>query len=280
VIALGICVDMPVIVLARRELAAYFFSPVAYLVLIGQVIFGWIMFFLFVQKIVEHGRGGTMFEPIIGHFIFDIFPVIVQMFFVPALTMRLLSEEKRTGTLEVMLTAPVNEISIVIGKFLASWIFYMLLWLPWWMFLVALRYMGGEEFDYRPILSFMVAMAAISAGFLSMGLFFSSLTTNQIIAAVFTFVGMMAHLAFYIIKFLPFVRQGSALYEMLAYINYLDFWLNSLDGILAPALPRVPPVRDRLLPVRDGQSAGIAQVAITYRLPLAAWRRTAKPQAA
>ena len=233
-VALAICVDWPIIVLTRRDLAAYFYSPVAYLVLIGQLLFGWLMFFLFVQKIVERGTQGVMFEPIIGHYIFDIFPVIVQMFVVPALTMRLLSEEKRTGTLEVMLTAPVNEISVVLGKFLACWIFYMLLWMPWWLFLVSLRYMGNEEFDYRPVLSFMVAMGATSAGFLAMGLFFSSLTSNQIIAAVFTFVGMMAHLAFYIVKFLPFVRQGSAVSETLTFINFLDFWMTSLDGILAP----------------------------------------------
>ena len=84
------------------------------------------------------------------------------MFFVPALTMRLLSEEKRSGTLEVLMTAPVNEISVVLGKFFAAWIFYMLLWLPVWLFLISLRYFGGEEFDYRPVLSFTVAMGAIT----------------------------------------------------------------------------------------------------------------------
>jgi ABC-2 type transport system permease protein len=231
VIALAICVDWPVIVLARRELAAYFYSPLAYLVLIGQLIFGWIMFIFFVDTIREVGDRGQLFEPIIGNYIFSIIPVIVQMFFVPALTMRLLSEEKRSGTLEVLMTAPVNEISVVLGKFFAAWIFYMLLWLPSWIFLISLRYIGGEEFDYRPVLSFTVAMAAISAGFLAMGLFMSSLTNNQIIAAVFTFVGVMAHLVFYIIKFQSFAAPFS---EILTFVNYLDFMLDSLQGIVAP----------------------------------------------
>ncbi len=231
VIALGICVDWPIIVLTRRELAAYFYSPLAYLVLIGQLIFGWIMFIFFVDTIREIGDRGQLFEPIIGNYIFSIIPVIVQMFFVPALTMRLLSEEKRSGTLEVLMTAPVNEISVVLGKFFAAWIFYMLLWLPSWLFLISLRYIGGDEFDYRPVLSFTVAMAAISAGFLAMGLFMSSLTNNQIIAAVFTFVGVMAHLVFYIIKFQSFAAPFS---EILTFVNYLDFMLDSLQGIIAP----------------------------------------------
>jgi hypothetical protein len=74
-------------------------------------------------------------------------------------------------------------------------------------------------------------MGTISAGFLAMGVFFSSLTKNQVIAAVFTFIGVMAHLVFYIFKFHPWLAPIS---EILAFINYLDFMLDSLQGILAP----------------------------------------------
>jgi ABC-2 type transport system permease protein len=231
-VALGACVDWPIIVLARRDLAAYFYSPIAYLVFVGILFTGWIMFFLFVQDLDP--RRGEMFEPIVRNYIFSLWPVVVQMFFVPVLTMRLLSEEKRTGTLEVLMTAPVNEISVVLGKFLACWIFYMITWLPWWLFLVGLRYFGGEEFDYRPILSFSVALAATAGGLLSMGIFFSSLTSNQIIAAVLTFVGVSAHLAFFFIKFLAGAREGSATSTLLTYINFFDLWQTSLGGIIAP----------------------------------------------
>jgi ABC-type transport system involved in multi-copper enzyme maturation permease subunit len=234
--SLSICVDWPFIVLARRELAAYFYSPIAYLVLIGIMFTGWVMFFLFVNEIIDPRAQGFMFEPIIGRYVFHIWPVVVQMFIVPVLTMRLLSEEKRSGSLEVLLTAPVNEISIVMGKFLGCWLFYMLTWLPFWLFLVSLRYMGGEEFDYRPVLSFMVAVAVISGGLLSMGLFFSSLTSNQIIAAVLTFVGVIAHLLFYIIKFSPAVTVGGTVHEVLTHINFYDLWQSSLSGIITPRL--------------------------------------------
>lgn len=238
VIAAGICVEWPIVVLARRDLAAYFFSPVAYLVFVGQMIFAWISFAIFVfhlrQASSDPRGGGGLVEPIVINYIIDLIPVFVHMFFVPALTMRLLSEENRSGTLEVMMTAPVNETSLVIGKFLAAWIFYNILWLPWWIFLVSLRYFGNEEFDYRPILSFSVALAAISGGFISMGLFFSALTSNQIVAAVFTFVGMMAHLAIYIVH-----RQGlfggmPAIQETMQYVNFVNVWIESLFGTMSP----------------------------------------------
>src|SRR3954447_7362783 len=120
------------------------------------------------------GRMQPLFEPIVAQYVFELIPVIVQIFVVPAITMRLLAEEQRTGTLEVLLTAPVNESTVVLSKFLAAWFFYLLLWLPWWLYLIALRYFGGEEFDYRPILSFTVALVATGANFMAMGLFFSS----------------------------------------------------------------------------------------------------------
>ncbi len=231
-IALSVCVDWPIIILTRRELAAYFFSPVAYLVLIGQLIFAWVMFAFFTADL--RGRGG-MPEPIIIHYVINIIPVFVMMFFVPAITMRLLSEEKRSATLEVMLTAPVNEISLVLGKFFAAWFAYMLLWLPWWLFLVSLRYFGNEEFDYRPVLSFMIAQAVISAGFISMGLFCSSMTSNQIIAAVFTFVGMMAHLIIYFAQSMQWFA-GNAMGDAMGYVNFVDLWIESLRGTMAPRL--------------------------------------------
>src|SRR5437879_3140322 len=131
-------------------------------------------------------------EPIIRFYFIAWWPVITTIFIVPVLTMRLLSEEQRTGTLEVLFTAPVGETVVVLSKFLASWIFFMLTWVPWGLFLVALRVEGGQPFEYRPLLSFYIAMACSGAAFLAMGLFFSSLTRNQIVSAILTFVGMLS----------------------------------------------------------------------------------------
>src|SRR5262249_28116612 len=125
------------------------------------------------------------------------FPLFALTLMVPALTMRLVSEEKRSGTLEVMLTAPVSEWLVIVSKFFATWLFFMVCWLPSGLFLIALRLEGGAPFDSRPLPGFYLALAASGAAFVAMGLFFSVLTKNQIVAAVFTFVGMIGFLAAY-----------------------------------------------------------------------------------
>jgi ABC-type transport system involved in multi-copper enzyme maturation permease subunit len=234
-ISVGICSDRPFVVLTRRELAAYFYSPIAYLVIFGYMLIGWYMFFGFVGTLDMYmEEGAPFYEPIVSRYMFNLIPVIGQMFVIPVLTMRLLSEERRTGTLEVLLTAPVNEVSVVLSKFLASLVFFFLTWVPWGLFLVALRVVGGEEFDYRPLLSFFIALIFTGAGFISMGLFFSAITRNQIVAAVLTFVGMIVHLGTYLTQYIARLPQESIWKEILSYVSFLDLWFNALDGMLAP----------------------------------------------
>ena len=124
----------------------------------------------------------------------------------------------------------------MLSKFLGTWLFYLLTWVPWWLYLVSLRYLGGEEFDYRALLTFNIAMLSVGAGFVAMGLFFSSLTRNQIIAAVLTFVGMIAHLSTLFIKDLARLNAGEMGFEVLTYVSFLDLWMNTLNGTLAPRL--------------------------------------------
>jgi ABC-2 type transport system permease protein len=233
--SLAICSDWPLIVLVRRELAAFFYSPMAYLVLLAMMFISWFNFFLFLDNLLpsRDARGRLVFEPIVASYIVSFIPVVAQLFVVPVLTMRLLSEEKRTGTLEMLLTAPVNESTVLISKFLAAWLFYLLTWVPAWLFLVALRALGGDEFDYRPLLSFFFALAGSSAGFIAMGLFFSSVTRNQIIAAVFTFVGMTLFLLTYFLNNLP-VFEGTIWGDVFYYGSFIDLWISSLQGVLAP----------------------------------------------
>jgi ABC-2 type transport system permease protein len=239
-LALGLCSDNRIIVLTRRELAAFFYSPIAYIVLFGLTFVGLCLFYLFIRNVVFYAdRGTPLFEPIIQYYIIDFVPVVSVMFVVPMLTMRLLSEERRTGTLEVLLTAPLDEVSIVLSKFIAAWIFFMLLWVPWGLFLISLRVEGGQPFDYRPLLSFGIGLAVSGAGFLSMGLFFSSLTRNQIAAAILTFMGMMLFISiFFVIRVLP---PGSAWSTVLTHASFINLWQSNVEGKLVP--------RDLLFPL-------------------------------
>lgn len=216
--------DRPMIVLARRELNSYFFSPIAYLVIFGLLFIFWFNFYVFSS---QFDRRGGIFEPIVYPYAFSLFTVISIVIMVPFLTMRLLSEERRSGSLEVLLTAPLNEASIVFGKFLAAWIFFLIAWAPFFVFLVSLRIFGDQSFDYRPVMSFFLALAATGAGFLAMGLFFSSLTSNQIVAAVLTFAGMLLAMGTY---WLGEIANNQAIREICSYCSFLGLWSEAARG--------------------------------------------------
>jgi ABC-2 type transport system permease protein len=234
----AICSDRPVVVLTRRELAAFFYSPIAYIVLLGLACVAWAYFYLFLVRInLETQQRIPVIEPIVRHYISDVFPIIMMIFIVPVLTMRLLSEEKRTASLEVLLTAPINETAVVISKFAAALIFLLLAWLPWCLFLVALRIENAKPFDFRPVLSLMLAMTFMGAGFMGMGLFFSSLTRSQIASAVLAFLGMMFLTALavinYYLKSNPSPTQAHWV-AVLTHISYLELWFDSVEGKLNP----------------------------------------------
>jgi ABC-type transport system involved in multi-copper enzyme maturation permease subunit len=237
-VAFGICSDLRLVVLTRRELSAFFYSPVAYLVLLGMTLVAFYEYWRFVEILALTSAprfgGGPLEEPIVRYMFYSLIPVICLIFAVPLVTMRLLSEEKRTGTLEVLLTAPVNEGVVVWSKFLAAFIFFLLLWVPYGLFLLALRAGTGEPFEYQPLLGFAIVLVCTGAGFVSMGLFFSALTGNQIIAAVLTFVGMIAHTAPHLIGGTPDIPSNWQ--EILSYVSYLDLWRNTLSGTFAPRL--------------------------------------------
>lgn len=240
VTALCVGSDWNPIVLFRRELAAFFYSPIAHLVLLGMILLAWFRFIFFVPTLQQasmpnvRGAAGGFPEPIVFFYMFDLFPVLAQMFIIPILTMRLFSEEKRSGTLEVLLTAPVKESSIVLSKFFAVLFFYLLAWVPFWLFLVALRVIAGVPFDFFPLLSFFLTMVASGAGFLAVGLFFSCITRNQIIAAVLTFVYVSFQWVLYARSAVFRLAEGSLWNEILQYASYLDLWNLSLSGVFAP----------------------------------------------
>jgi ABC-2 type transport system permease protein len=232
-VSLLLCSDATLVVLTRRELGAFFFSPVAYLVLLGFIIGCWLAFVQFFSLIVRatNERSGV-FEPIVQYYMFSLIPVLVNLFIPSVLTMRLLSEEKRSGTLEVLLTAPVNEPAVVLSKFLAGWVLFLTIWVPFGLYLLAIPMAGGNVFDYKPLISFYVALAVSGAAFISVGLFFSSLTGNQIVSAVFTFVAMLGFTACYLVR--DMFPGDSPWRSVFLHMSYLNWWLNALEGQLDP----------------------------------------------
>lgn len=229
-LGIGVSSDRPVVAMARRELAAYFYSPIAYIVLFGSVVVGWVAYLFFVGALLESHRQQPLYEPIVQSYSVDFFSIIMVIFVVPAVTMRLLSEERRTGTVEVLLTSPVSEWQVVLSKFIAGLLYFLTLFVPWALFLIPVYYAGRDGFDYLPLLGFFVTLVITGSAFVATGLFCSSLTKNQIIAAVLCFAAMMLYLA------LPFALRatgmGGSLRQTLQQLSFIQIWSASVSGSL------------------------------------------------
>lgn len=180
--------------LLRRELSAYFLSPMAYLIFLAFQIIAAFDFNQLVLLLASNQRYGTVSfgldEPMIHYIAGSLVFWIGLMIALPALTMRLLAEEKRSGTIEGLLTLPVTETEVVVAKWLAGVIMFWLLLAPFALYLPFLYRYGHYHFDLGPLVSLAVGLTTLGMMFVSIGLFFSSLTKNQIIAAIATFLAL------------------------------------------------------------------------------------------
>lgn len=174
--------------LLRRELAAYFLSPMAYLVLLAFQVIAWIDFYVLVRHLsdprtVASGPVDPMTVYIAGNIVFWVALLVA----VPALTMRLLAEERRSGTIEGLLTVPITEAEVVVAKWLGGLVMFWALLLPFAIYLPVLRHYGHYPFDLGPVAALAIGLTTIGMMFVAIGVFFSALTKHQIVAAIGTF---------------------------------------------------------------------------------------------
>ena len=180
-------------ILARKELRSYFASPIAYIVLaMFALIFGF-FFYSATAVFVQYGmraamsRGGA---PPMNLNEFIVRPLfmnlsVIALFLMPMITMRLFAEEKRSGTIELLLTSPLRDIEIILGKWLAALLLYAcMLAICAVNFLYLFLY--GQP-DWKAMLVGYLGLLLLGAAFLSLGAFLSTTTRNQIIAASLTF---------------------------------------------------------------------------------------------
>jgi gliding motility-associated transport system permease protein len=164
-----------IIVIVRRELQSYFATPLAYVfIVIFLALAGTLAFF--VGNFFERGQADL--QP------FFSFHPWLYLVLIPALAMRLWAEERRSGTIELLLTLPVSMTQAVVGKFLASWIFSAIalaLTFPFW---ITVNYLGSP--DNGVILASYIGSFLMAGAFLAVGSAVSALTKNQVIAFVVT----------------------------------------------------------------------------------------------
>lgn len=208
---------MKSLVIARRELAAYFYSPISYLVATLFLLVEGYSFWLFVsvlnQRKTMHGAVLQYFFG--GTFLFWLF----VMFLTAVLTMRLVAEERRANTLEPLLTAPVAPTSVILGKYLACVCFYVALWLPTLLYVAILTVYSPPEatVDPGPVIAGYLGTFLVSSSALALGLLFSTVTRNQILAAVLSFVTLAMLLLVGVLG--ETVLRGGPWSAILDYIN-------------------------------------------------------------
>lgn len=214
---------------ARRELAAYFYSPIAYVVLTLFLLVQGYSFWVFARFLSEPNapHGAVLQYFFGGTFLYWMFLIFV----VAALTMRLIAEERRAGTLETLMTAPVTETEVIGGKFVAAWLFYAFLWLPTGVYVTLLGVFsptgGGPELG--PVVSGYLGTLLIGGAFVAVGLFASTLTRNQIIAAVLSFVFLSLML---LVGILDLFLQGSRWHDVIQYVNLFSHMETFARGIV------------------------------------------------
>jgi len=185
--------------ICRRELKSYFVSPRGYLVLAAFLVLQGIVFYLIVQAFSREGAPvGSIMQIFLGR---NIFFWIFVLLILPVITMGLIAEERRSGTVELLLTAPVTEAQVIGGKYLAAYLYYVSLWVPTLLYPLLLS--SYAKLDPWP--------------FVALGLWASSLSRSQIVAAMLTFALMF--LFFIIPVFLEEQARAEWLRNGLVYIN-------------------------------------------------------------
>jgi len=182
-----------ILAIAGKELRSYFASPIAYIV-IGTFALLYGYFFVailayFVRASMQMGQmnmgpqavniNQDMLRPVLQNV------TVLSLFLLPMVTMRTYSEEKRSGTIELLLTSPLTDFQIIMGKFLGALALYAMA-LAVTLIHTALLFVYSTP-EWKPIVTAYIGLLLMGGCFISVGLFISSLTKNQIVAAVITF---------------------------------------------------------------------------------------------
>ena len=222
-----------VIAIAQKELKGYFASPIAYIVIgFSAILFGWffinLLYYFDRMAMQAGGLGGpqavNVNEALIAPLFLNV--SVILLFTLPLVTMRTYSEEKRSGTIELLLTSPLTDAQIVMGKFFGALILYAA------MLAVTLVHMGilfafGNP-EWRPVLTGYLGLLLMGGCFLSLGLFISSLTGNQIVAGMITFA---VFLMFWVVNWISSFT-GPTMQAVLNYLSITEHLNDFTRGVL------------------------------------------------
>jgi ABC-2 type transport system permease protein len=202
--------------IAKREVFSYFVSPVAYVVSFVWLVWCGLQYYVLTGMYAGAPALGASGSPLSAFFGGSVLFFIPLLVFAPVLTMRLLAEERHTGTIEPLLTAPVTAFDVVIGKYAAALVFWVTLWLPTGIYVWQTSFFGSV--DLGAVASSYLGVFGIGLYYMAIGLAMSALAKNQITAALLTFMVLSV---LFVGGLLSFIESFAAQREL---IDYISLW--------------------------------------------------------
>jgi ABC-2 type transport system permease protein len=224
-----------ILAIAQKELKGYFASPIAYIVIgFWSLLYGYFYVAIlqfFVRQSMQMGQMGmqgpqsmNINQQLVRPLLQDV--LILVLFLMPMITMRTYAEEKRSGTIELLLTSPVSDFQIIMGKFLGAMSLYAVM-LGVTLIHVGILFVYGRP-EWKPILTSYIGLLLFGGCFLSLGLLISSLTKNQIIAGMVTFgVFLLLWVITWIGSF-----SGPTVDKLTQYLSIVDHFDDFAKGVL------------------------------------------------
>lgn len=203
--------------IAKKEMKMFFVSFVAYIVLFFFLLVGGYYFYVYIFEVRDAARIMPYFLNFLGFLSFLLTPFI---------TMRVFSEEKKSGTIEMLITSPLKESEIVLGKFFGTLSFYLIyVALTFYYLLLLIAY--GKP-DFGPIFTGYLGFIFLESAYISIGLLISATTRNQIVSGIVTLIAL---LLFWIIGWISSYFSG-ALQSVLEYLSFLKHYEDFTKGVI------------------------------------------------
>jgi len=209
-----------ILAVCAKELYTYFVSPIAYFVcFVFTAILGFLFSIILITTSGQDGTGAQVMSTLFGNM------AIILLFFTPVLTMKLFAEERKSGTIELLLTSPITDGQVVLGKFLASWTLLLIMLALTLFFPLLVQRFG--PLDSGTLLSGYFGVILIGSSFLALGLLMSSMCKNQLVAALTSF-GILITL--WVIGSLS--SQYGTVGEFLSYLSLLEHYDDFGRGVI------------------------------------------------
>lgn len=211
----------------KRELFSTFVTPVAWAMMVVFLFLQGLNFYMLVVHFTNQVEVAVDRGPVQWFFGETVLFYLPMLMLPPALTMRLFAEERRAGTIESLLTAPVSTTGVVLGKWTAAFVTYLITWAPTLLYMVVLRRAG--EIDWRVVGACYLGVALIGAAFISVGTLMSSMTKSQFVALLASFAMVFG---LFIIGIGEFVFDTGPVHDICSYVSVWSQMADFSKGLI------------------------------------------------